>query len=607
MKGLWTWIGGALLLVLVSSAAAQVTVGENVSLDLNALLQAGYTADYGNFTNSDHGFTFGGNAALSGSYYSPSFLSFNINPYYNQSRLNSTSQSLSDSSGVSASASIFSGSNYPGSISYNKSYNSSGIFGLPGFPNYTTHGNGDALNIGWGINKPGLPNLSFNFLEGHTDNSIYGVDEDATSAFHSFNFHANYQIAGFNLTGGYINAASQSQFPEIFTNQQEETADSHNSGFNFGASHKLPWYGSFTANYNHSYFTSEYADTSYSGAVDTVNASANFHPLDKLDLGVSSNYTNNLLGSLYQTIITSGGVLQQNTPGSTSTSFNVDGYGSYKFLEHLFALANVDYRQQSYLGSSFSGTTVSGSVTYWRHLLGGTFSSALTLSLNENTSTSQATTGLLALANYSRQIGGWTVNGAANYSQNAQTALISYTTSGFGFNGSVGHKLRSLSWNATAGGSKSLLNIPGYGNSGQYYSTSLSGKWIGVNANYTKTSGNSLLGSTGLVPTPLPPVIIPTDLIFYGGHGYGIGLGSSPIRRLILTASYSRAFSNTLSGTTGSENTNESINGRITYDFRQLSMNAGYSKFVQGFSASGLPPSMLSSYYFGISRWFNFF
>ena len=41
----------------------------------------------------------------------------------------------------------------------------------------------------------------------------------------------------------------------------------------------------------------------------------------------------------------------------------------------------------------------------------------------------------------------------------------------------------------------------------------------------------------------------------------------------------------------GSENTNESINGRACqYHFRQLSMKAGYSKFVQGFSASG-PPS----------------
>ena len=50
-----TWMAVVLLLAGASRAPAQVTVGDNVSLDLNALVQAGYTADYGNFVNSDHG------------------------------------------------------------------------------------------------------------------------------------------------------------------------------------------------------------------------------------------------------------------------------------------------------------------------------------------------------------------------------------------------------------------------------------------------------------------------------------------------------------------------------------------------------------------------
>jgi hypothetical protein len=261
MKKLSLWMAAGLLVLGVSYSHAQVSIGENLSMNLNALVQAGYTADYGNFINSDHGITVGGDAELGGSYYNPSFLSFTLNPYYNQSRANSTSQSVADSSGVNASASIFSGSNYPGSISYNKSYNSSGIFGLPGFPDYTTHGDGDALNIGWGVNRPGFPGLSFNFLEGHTSYSLYGENTDSTSAFHSFNAHAYYQIGGFILNGGYVNSATESQFPEIFTDQQPETADSSNNSFNFGASHKLPWSGAFTTNYNHSYINSNFADT----------------------------------------------------------------------------------------------------------------------------------------------------------------------------------------------------------------------------------------------------------------------------------------------------------------------------------------------------------
>ena len=37
---------------------------------------------------------------ITGYYYNPNFLSFNATPYYNQARDNSTSNSLSDSSGI---------------------------------------------------------------------------------------------------------------------------------------------------------------------------------------------------------------------------------------------------------------------------------------------------------------------------------------------------------------------------------------------------------------------------------------------------------------------------------------------------------------------------
>ncbi len=158
----------------------------------------------------------------------------------------------------------------------------------------------------------------------------------------------------------------------------------------------------------------------------------------------------------------------------------MNGYGSYKFADNLFALASVNYIQQSYLGSSYNGTTVTGTVTYWKQVWGGVFSSSFSVSDSVNSTTNQSNLGFAALANYSRQIGGWNVSGSGNYSQSQQTALIGYTTSGFGFNGNVGHKLGRWGWNAGAGGSKSLLNVPGYGNSSQFYSTSLTGRLIGV-------------------------------------------------------------------------------------------------------------------------------
>jgi len=607
MKRLNIWMAAGLLLIAVARAPAQVTIGENVSMNLNAQLTAGYAADYGNFAASDHSFNYGGNAQLAGYYYSPNFVSFNIDPYLDQSRLNSNSQSITSGSGVSASANIFSGSNYPGTISYNYSYNSSGIFGLPGFPNYTTNGTGDSLNIGWAVNKPGLPNLWFGYLEGHADNSLYGETTDALSSYHAFNVHAFYQIAGFKLNAGYVDSGNNSQFPEIFTNEAPQTGESTNNSFNFGVQHFLPLHGSFTATYSHSSFNSDFDNTTYSGKIDTVSTGITIHPLYKLDMGISANYTDNLLGSLYQNVISAGGIVQQVVPGTSSSAYDVNTYGSYKINDHMFTVGDIEYREQGYLGESFSAMVETGSLTYWRYLLGGNLSTSFSISHASTNPSSQDTTGFTALANYSRRFGEWNVSGSTSYTQSMQSALIGYTTSGLSYNGNVSHRLWHYTWNVGAGGSTNVLNLPGYGNSTEFFTAGISGRYLGVNGTYTKSSGNSLLTSTGLVPAPLPPVILPTDLVFYGGHAYGIGIGSNPIRRLILTASYSRSFSNTLSGTTGSENRGLSFLARVQYHFRQLDANAGYSKFEQGFSASGLPPSMVASYYFGISRWFNFF
>jgi hypothetical protein len=44
-----------------------------------------------------------------------------------------------------------------------------------------------------------------------------------------------------------------------------------------------------------------------------------------------------------------------------------------------------------------------------------------------------------------------------------------------------------------------------------------------------------------------------------------------------------------------------------TYRVRKLNFQAGYLRLVQGFSTSGMPPTLTGSFYVGVSRWFNFF
>jgi hypothetical protein len=602
------WILAAAVMALTVAASAQVTVGDNISMNLNANAAFGYTASDGNSIPSDHGLNFGGTADLTGSYYTPTFLNFLVNPYYNQSRANSTSQSISDSSGVNASVFLFSGSRFPGSVSYSKAYNSLGTFGAPGIPNFTSHGNSDALSIGWGLNLENLPSLSFNFKQGHDNYSIYGTDANGSSLFRNFNTTANYRVHGFNLSAGYTTSATHSKYPLLIIDQ-EQASDNHSNTFSFAASHDLPLHGSFSTNFTRSSYNSDFSHTNYSGTVNTITSNATIRPLSKLTLSTSADFSDNLVGSLVQNVVTAGGVLQQETPGQKSNSFDVMEVGTYNITQHILVVGSAERRQQTYFGKSYASNSFTGAGSYWNHLFGGTLSSVLSVTRTMIDNTGQTSLGLLGTLNYSRKLGRWEVSGSSNYYQNTQTLLVGYTTSGFGYTTAVGRKFGFLRWNAGAAGSRSLLNTAaGYSSRSQNYTTGITAKRIGITGTYAKSDGTALLGGNGLVPAPIPnPIPLPSEIILYGGHSYGVGLGLNPNKHFTATASYSRAFSNTMNPAVGSNNNGENAVVRLQYQFRQMYFNAGYSKFVQGFSASTAVPADVNSFYFGVQRWFNFF
>ena len=149
---------------------------------------------------------------------------------------------------------------------------------------------------------------------------------------------------------------------------------------------------------------------------------------------------------------------------------------------------------------------------------------------------------------------------------------------------------------------------PGSATSGQSYSTTYTAGWISASAGYSKSSGNAIVTATGLVPTPIPLPLLPaSSVVLYGGHAYSAGLGSSPIRGLTLSAGYSKAISDTQNGSGSSNNKTDVLNAFAQYQVRKIYFRAGYSRLVQSFSQSCGPPSMLGSFYFGLTRWFNFF
>jgi hypothetical protein len=604
------------LLMAGLRVAAQVQVGDNLNMNLNGTLSFGYTADYGNLVGSDHGITAGGNATLTGYYYTPSFATFNIQPFYNQSRSNSSFQSISDASGVNANISLFSGSHFPGSISYSRLYNSEGNFAVPGLADYKTHGNSDTFSLGWGVNIPDKPSLAFNYQQGHNNYSVYGGDTNSNSAFRAFTSSANYLVDGFNLNGNFHYSSSHLDLPLVTEGQTPETSSSDGTSFSLGAAHKLPLHGSFSTTFSHADVNSSFngdggTGSHYNFAVNTANAGLAFAPIRSLNVGVTTQYTDNLQGTLFQSVLGANGVLEQNTPGQSSHGLDLLGFAGYTVEPiHVTFNFNADHREQALLGTQLSSDAYTGSGTYSYYLLGGTLSATAGVTHNSVSNQPGGTLGYISSVNYSRTIGKWNVGGSGNYSRNTQTVLIAYTTSGYGYTASGSRMFgRGTTWSASAAGSKTALNnLSGYGTFSQSYSTTFSLRWIGVSGAFSKSNGNGLLTGAGVTPSPIPVPVVPSTLvILYGGQAWSVGVGGSPVRGLQITSSYSKARSDTLNALLSSNNRTDQFNTRIQYQFRKMYFNAGYTRLVQGFSASPTPPAMLGSYYVGISRWFDFF
>jgi predicted porin len=80
-----------------------------------------------------------------------------------------------------------------------------------------------------------------------------------------------------------------------------------------------------------------------------------------------------------------------------------------------------------------------------------------------------------------------------------------------------------------------------------------------------------------------------------------------PVRKFTIAASYAKSSSNTSTAGIASANQFESRNLLMQYQFRKMYLTGGYANLSQGFSVSGIAPSSVSSFYLGVSRWFNFF
>ena len=385
------------ILFLALPLMGQVTLGDDLSLNANGTISAGYTGSYGNEIGSSHGLTVGGTAGIGGYFYNPNFLSFNVNPYYNQSRSNSTSGSVTDATGVNLSTAIFSGSHFPGSVTYSDAYNTTGNYGIPGLSSLNTNGNGQGFGVTWSALLPGLPTLTAGYQQGSSNYSLYGTNENGSSDFRSFFLNSNYNIAGFGLGTGFSHGTSNALIPGVIIGGADSTSMSDSTSYTFNVGHSLPWNGNFSSTFSRTDLNADYLGYTFNGDIDRVTAGGSVHPTPKLSFSFGADYTDNLSGSLYQALVpvtsgnsqglanqasgatsnqasgstTDGGLLQSTSLEQSTHAWDFLMNANYSFAPNFQLQGQFERREQTYSGLNYGSNLYSVGVYYTRQIMGG--------------------------------------------------------------------------------------------------------------------------------------------------------------------------------------------------------------------------------------------
>jgi hypothetical protein len=603
---------GLVLLIAMALSAlpatGQVAVGD-LHATANGQLSSVYTGSFGNLESNEHSLGFAGTGTIAGDYYNPNFLSFSLLPYYGRSQDNSDSQSITDASGYTGTVHIFAGSHFPGFVTANQTWNSSGTFGIPDVAGLTTENSNRGLNIGWSELVPGLPSFSVSYGDNSGTSNLLGSDTSTRFKTRDLNLGSTYNLAGFYMTGGFIHLNNDTDI-DGFEDGESESAIGRSNQYRFTAQRGIP--------YNNSRFSFGYSRSSYNSDDSlggesygtTDNAVANFNvrfPI--LPVNFTAIYTDNLLGSFEQELVSSGETPIASIVSPESHSISLEASTYYNVLPRLVVGGYVDRTQQYFAGQNIGVTQVGLNVNYGflKKLKGLLFNVGCVDTANQQGNTRL---GFIGNASYDHYFGRWEIGSFVRYDQDVQTLLAMYTISTLNYGASIKHEFKhDVRWVVVFNSTKSVFEQQsGDGNHGESVSMMLIGTRATLSGNYTKSNGVSILTATGLVATPVPAAVVsPGNAIIYDGTSYGVNLSVNPVKRMVISTSWTRSLSGTTSPLLLSNNGSTNYYGLATYQYRKLLFSAGFTKFNQTISSSNTLPSMLTSYSFGVSRWFKGF
>jgi len=596
-------------------SAAQIQVGDNWQMNLSGTLGYTYNGEM-NEGASGHSMGFSGDANLHGSYYNPNFLSFGVQPYYDRTQSNSVFGSLSNSSGVTSSVSLFSGSHFPGSVFYNKGINGTSEFGIPESSiGLASHGDNQGYGVTWSALVPGLPTLTATYAVGDGTSSIYGTQETNAQSDRSLNLLSTYFISGFRFSGGFTHRNVDANYAELLDGlpQPIETNTSSNT-YQFNAQHSLPMAGSVSMGWSRSTFDYDYQDSynaTSSGDSQTLNGVVTFRPARKLSVAGNVSYNDSLLGSVPETVVNGGSEIYT-TPLTNFNNLQLGADAYYALLSNLSLHGNVTHSQQTFLGKVYSATTFGGSANYnlTKRFLGSlSFSFAAFDSANQE---GNSALGFVGNLNFDRRIANWDVSANFSYSQNVQTLILLYTTSSYGWVANARRRLANRTYfSAGYGGSHSgLTNQPGTSNSSERVSGAMTWRTYSLNAFWSKSDGAAFFTPTGLVSVPvgLPPSLFaPGAVMLYNSKAIGGNASAVFMRRLTVSVGYADSKGSTVDPLLSTFTGSQLYNAIGQYRLRKIYINGGYTRLRQNVGTAGTAPVAVTSYYVGISRWFNFF
>jgi hypothetical protein len=595
----------ALLTALLcgTSAVAQVTVGDYLKMNLAGSMGFGYSGGFGS-QGSSHGQSFAGDGNLTGSYYNPNFINFNFHPFYDRSQSSATSGILTHDTGFDTSVGLFGGSRFPGSVYFGKTFSNSSEFGLPGVVGLATHGSGQSFGISWSELLPGLPPLYASFGTSSNTYSALGTNEENHNSSTNFNLHSNYRLAGFDLAGSFGHQNQSYTSPSFLGLATSGSSSTTNYGVS--VQHRLPLRGTFGAGWDHSSYDAE--SNGSKGSSSNMSAGVGFQPFNRLNISANTNYTTNLNFALMQNVTGAAGVPIA-WRNFDSHALRIGSSASLSLPYGFTINAQASQNTATFLGKEYSTTQYGATVTYRysRPLLGMLyFSFGL---IDHATQEGNSGLSLVSSVGLSRRFGRWETSADFGYSQDVQTLYALGTTSSYSYGGSLRRKVNSeMYWSTSFRAAHSgLVQRAGSSSGSESINTSFTWRRLGFGVGYGQSRGTSVFTSSGLVtPTPLLPLIT-NDFVFFNGRSLSISANTRVLRRLVLTSSFSKAHSDTESKLLNTFTASRIYNVKAEYKVRKLSLTSGFERIEQEISTSAAGPVVVNSYYFRLSRWFQFF